>query len=161
MASQQDDPMDIAEQSVTPEFAVIDEVVRAHAPDFAARGFILMNVAVEGPPRVLRTIVFHFSNPSIGLLLDVSSFLGRSGVKRGFNAMIIAPGNRTLNVHDYLVRHERSEEAQSLTNEAPSDVRAFAESSVRLFLDLLDGALKPVVEGKTFEETPIDWAGYK
>jgi hypothetical protein len=64
-------------------------------------------------------------------------------------------------VHDYLVRHGRSDEARLLTNDAPTDVRAFSELAIRLLLDLLAGELKPVVEGKTFEETPIDWQGYK
>jgi hypothetical protein len=153
--------MDIVEQSFAPEFAVVDEVVRAHAPEFAARGFTLMNVAVEGPPRLLRTIVFLFSNVRAGLLMDVSSFLGRAGLKRGFNAIISAPGNRTLNVHDYLVLHGRSDLARLLTNDAPMDVRAFSESTVRMLIGLLDDELKPIVEGKTFEETPIDWQGYK
>jgi hypothetical protein len=26
---------------------------------------------------------------------------------------------------------------------------------------LLDADLKPILEGKTFEEIPIDWVGYK
>ncbi len=69
--------MDIVEQSLAPEFAVVDEVVRAHASEFAARGFTLTNVTVN-PSQLIRSIVFHFSNARAGLLLDISSFLGRA-----------------------------------------------------------------------------------
>ncbi len=75
--------------------------------------------------------------------------------------MISTPDNRKLNVHDYLVLHGRSDMARLLTDDAPTDVRAFSESSVRMLIGLLDNELKPIVEGKTFEETPIDWDGYK
>jgi hypothetical protein len=157
MALQQNGHTYFDEQSFAP-FAVIDEVVRSHEPEFAALGFTLKNVMLEGPPPA---IVFQFSNAGADRFLDVSSFLARTSPRRGFSAMISTAANRKLSVHDYLVRHGRSDIAQMLTDDAPSDVRAFAESSVRLLLDLLNGELKPVVDGKTFEETPIDWAGYK
>src|SRR6185503_16668750 len=95
----QDDSMDSVAQS--PEFAVVDDVFRARVADFAARGFNLTNVTVD-PSRVIRSLTFHFSNVRTGLLLDVSFFLGRSGLKQGFNAMISRPDNRKLDVKDYL-----------------------------------------------------------
>jgi hypothetical protein len=158
MRSQQDQPRGVTQQSAPVEFAEVADVVKMYAPEFAARGFTLHDVTVDGPPP---SIYFHFSNPRTDLLLDVSSFLARSSPKRGFNAMISTPDNRKLNVRNYLVRHGRSDVAELLTDNAPSDVRAFSEASIRLLLDLLDGELKPIVEGETFEETPIDWAGYK
>jgi hypothetical protein len=152
--------MNTVEQPSAPEFTVVAEVVRAHAPEFAARGFTLMNVT-ENPSQLIRSIVFHFSNARTDLFLDISSFLGRAGLKRGFNAMISTRDNRKLNVHEYLVLHGRSDMAELLTDDAPTDVRAFSESSVRMLIGLLDNELKPIVEGTTFEETPIDWQGYK
>ena len=64
--------MDIGEQSLAAEFAVVDDVVRTHAPEFAARGFTFMNVTEGGTPPFLRSIAFHFSNARTGLLLDIS-----------------------------------------------------------------------------------------
>jgi hypothetical protein len=161
MPSQQDDSMGFVQESYGPEFAEVDEVVRAHTPEFAARGFTLMDVTIERPGSVLRSIVFHFANARAGLRLRISSFVGTSSPKRGFSAMISTTDHRKLNVYDYLVRHGRRDMAQLLTDDAPADVRAFCEASVRLLIGLLDNELKPVVEGKTFEETPIDWDGYK
>ena len=76
--------------------------------------------------------------------------------------MICPPDNRKLNVRDYLDRHGRSETSASFTSDDPTrGLREFAESTVRTLLGLFDNELKPIVEGKRFEETPIDWQGYK
>jgi hypothetical protein len=42
----------IIEQPLAPDFAVVDEVLRAHASEFAACGFALVN-ANEHPPVLL------------------------------------------------------------------------------------------------------------
>jgi hypothetical protein len=48
------------------------------------------------------------------------------------------------------------------TSDVPAtELRAFTETAVRTLLTLFDNELKPVVEGKTFETTPVDWDGYK
>jgi hypothetical protein len=153
--------MDIGEQSLAAEFAVVDEAVGAHASEFAARGLILRNLAEGGTPPFVRSIRFHFSNARAGLRLSVSFFVGRSGARRGFTAMIEKTGHGSLDVGDYLEHHGRSDMARLLIHDGPTDVRAFAESSLRMLLGLLDDELKPIVEGETFEETPIDWQGYK
>lgn len=162
MTVQQGDSMDIGEQSFAAEFAVVDEVVRAAAPEFAARGFVLTNVAVEGSPRALLSLVSHFSNKQADLDLTVSFFAASDGLNGGFNVMIVKPPNRKLVVLDYLERRGRTDLPRLFTYSDPAtDLRSFAESRIRTLLDLLDGELKPIVEGKTFEETPIDWQGYK
>ncbi len=154
--------MDIVEQPSAPEFAVVDEVVRAHAPEFAARGFVLTNATLEGSPRSLVALVFHFSNHQAGLELTVSFFPASDGLNGGFNAMIIKPRNRKLVVLDYLERRGRSDLPELFRYDDPAtDLRRFAESTIRTLVGLLDDELKPIVEGKTFEETPIDWQGYK
>ena len=40
-------------------------------------------------------------------------------------------------------------------------MRGFADAAVRTLLGLFDTELKAVLDGETFEETPIDWQGYK
>jgi hypothetical protein len=154
--------MNIADQPFSSEFAVVDEIVRAHASDFAARGFVLTNATVEGSPRLFPFLVFHFSNNQAGLDLDVSFFPASDGLNGGFNAMIVKPRNRKLVVLDYLKRRGRSDLPGLFTyNDPATDLRRFAESTVRTLIGLLDNELKSIVEGKTFEETPIDWQGYK
>ncbi len=154
--------MDIVEQPFAAEFAVVDEVVRAHAAEFANRGFFLKNATVEGSPESLLLRVFHFSDSRTGLDLRLSFFPASDGLKGGFNAMIVKPLNRKLVVLDYLESRGRSDLQELFTYDDPAtDLRIFAESTIRVLLGLLDNELKPIVEGKTFEETPIDWQGYK
>jgi hypothetical protein len=154
--------MDLVEQSYAAEFAVVDEVVRVYASEFEARGFVLTNTTVEGSPRSLVFRVFHFANSQAGLDLTVSFFPASDGLRGGFNAMIVKPENRKLVVLDYLERHGRTDLPALFTYDDPAtDLRRFTESTIRTLLGLLDNELKPVVQGKTFEETPIDWGGYK
>jgi hypothetical protein len=154
--------MDIAEQSAAVEFAVVDDVVRAHVPEFAHRGFTLVNVTEGGTRPVVRSIAFHFSHAHTGLLLYLSFFVGRSGTRRGFTALINKHDEGSLNVEDYLKLHGHSDVSASFTLDGPpTDLRGFAESAMQTLLGLLDKELKPIVEGKTFEVTPIDWQGYK
>jgi hypothetical protein len=155
----QDDSMDIGEQSLAVEFAVVDEVVRANAPEFAARGFTLMNVTEGGTPPFVRSTAFHFSHARAGLLLDLSFFAG--GNRRGFNALISKPDNGRLDVRDYLKLHGRTETSALLTSDDPTTLREFAESAMRVLIGVFDDELKPVVEGTKFESTPFDWQGYK
>jgi hypothetical protein len=151
--------MDIREQSSPAEFAVVEDVVRTHTSGFAARGFTLINVTEGGTPPFVRSISFHFSNPGAGLLLDVSFFVGR---RRGFTALISKPGHGRLDVGDYLDLHGQSEMSALFTSDDPgTDVRAFAEATIRRLLGLLDNELKPIIDGQTWESTPIDWQGHK
>jgi hypothetical protein len=94
--------------------------------------------------------------------VSLSPFVGGSGPRRGFIALMCNSENRKLNVSDYLARHGRGEIAASFTCDDPTtDLRSFTESTILALLELFDNELKPIVEGKTFEETPIDWQGYK
>jgi hypothetical protein len=158
--SQQDNAMNIAEQSSAPEFAVVEEVFHAHASEFASRGFIFVKVT-DGTPLV-QSRGFEFWNAHAGLSLTVSFVVGVSGQRRSFNALIHKPDHGTLNVRDYLKLHGRAEMISVFTSDVPAaELRAFTETAVRTLLTLFDNDLRPVIEGKTFEETPIDWDGYK
>jgi len=152
--------MNVVDQSFTRELAVVEEVFHAYASEFASRGFTLMNVTDRTP--LTQSIVFHFSNARARLLLNVSFVVGVSGRRRGFVALICNADNRKLDVRDYLKLHGRSEISEMFTSDDPTrDVRSFTESTIRTLLQVFDNELKPIVDGKTFEETPIDWQGYK
>jgi hypothetical protein len=154
--------MNQAEVALTGDFATVNEVVRQHAPGFATRGFELTGVTLEGSPRLQRFPVFHFLNSRTRMRIDVSFFADARRQKGGFTVLIIRPVNRKLDVEDYLKLHGREELSKSFSYREPNtDVRGFAESFFRMLGGLLDEDLKPIVDGKVFEETPIDWMGYK
>jgi hypothetical protein len=94
--------------------------------------------------------------------IDISFVAATKGLNGGFTVLIIKPVNHKLSVEAYLKSHGREILTGFFTYHDPTtDVRSFADSFLRMLVGLLDGDLKPILDGKTFEETPIDWMGYK
>jgi len=120
MLSQQDDAMNIADQPFSSEFAVVDEVVRAAASEFAARGFVLMNATVEGSPRLLPFLVFH-SRTTGRLGSRCIVFSGERWPQWRLQRDDNQPKNRKLVVLDYLERRGRSDLPRLFTYKRSSD----------------------------------------
>ena len=94
--------------------------------------------------------------------IDISFCAATRGLNGGFTVLIIKPVNHKLNVEDYLKAHDREMLTEYFTyRDTSTNVRAFADMFLQMLVGLLDRDLKPIIEGKTFEETPIDWMGYK
>jgi hypothetical protein len=154
--------MNQVEATLTGDYGVVDEVVRRYVPRFAAHGFEFTGVTIEGSPKLPRFPIFHFLNKRTGMRIGVSFSAAVEGRNGGFTVLIINPVNRKLNVNDYLKLHGREELSKFFTyRDPPTDIRSFADSFLQMLCGLLDQDLKPIVDGKTFEETPIDWMGYK
>jgi len=67
-----------------------------------------------------------------------------------------------LDVKTYLKLHGREELTKLFRYRDPkTDVGRFADSLFQMLVGLFDQELKSIIEGETFEETPIDWQGYK
>jgi hypothetical protein len=129
---------------------------------FPPLGFELTEITLEGSPRLSQFPVFHYLNKQTGMRFHISFFAAKDGLNGGFTILIIKPVNRKLNVEDYLKRRERNELTSFFTYpDAKTDVRKFANNFLQMFCKLLDTDLKPIIDGQTFEETPIDWQGYK
>jgi hypothetical protein len=148
--------------SFTGDFAIVNEAVRRYTPGFSAHGFQLTGVTLEGSAKLQRFPVFHFLNERTAMGIDISFISAAGGLNGGFTVLLIKPENRKLDVEDYLKSHGREGLTKFFTYRAPAtDVRGFADTFLQMFVGLLDRDLKPILEGKTFEETPIDWMGYK
>jgi len=148
--------------SLTGDFAIVNEAVRRYVPGFSAHGFRLTEVTLEGSAKLQRFPVFHFLNEHTAMGIDVSFISATGGLNGGFTVLLIKPGKHKLDVEDYLKSHEREGLTRFFTYRDPAtDVRGFADTFLQMFVGLLDRDLKPIIEGKTFEETPIDWMGYK
>jgi len=147
---------------LTGDFATVHDVVLQYAPVFAAHGFAFKGVALQGSAELVRFPVFHFLNDQSNLRIDISFISAAGGLNGGFTAMIIKPVNQKLDVEDYLKAHDREAFTRFFTYRDPAtDVRRFADTFFQLITGLLDRDLKPILEGRTFEETPVDWMGYK
>ena len=147
---------------LTGDDAIVNEVVHQHAPAFAAHGFQFKEVTLEGSQELGRFPIFHFQNERTAMGIDLSFCAAARGLNGGFTVLIVKPVNRKLDVEDYLVSHDREALTRFFTyRDTETDVRRFADTFLKMFVGLLDRDLKTILEGNTFEETPIDWMGYK
>ena len=154
--------MNQGEVALTGDSAIVNEVVRQHASSFGRYGFELTGVTLEGSPKLQPFPVFHLLNKRTGMRIDVSFFAATGRLNGGFTVLIIKPVNRKLDVEDYLKLHGREELTTFFNYREPTtDVRRFADSFLQMLVGLLNKDLKPILDGKLFEETPIDWMGYK
>ena len=154
--------MEQPEVHLTGEDAIVSEVVRRHAASFEARGFQFAGAKLAGSTKLDRYPAFSFVNKQTGLQIYVSFSAAREGLNGGFVLFLVNPDNRKLNVQDFLKLHGRTEPMKLFTYRDPkTDVRTFAESFFDMVDGLLDSDLKPILDGESFEETPIDWMGYR
>lgn len=147
---------------LTGDFEIISEVVRQQEGEFAARGFEFSEVVWEGSPKLRRYPVFKFRNRRTGMMIDIAFFPASAGRNGGFVVTIIKPVNHVLNVKDYLKLHKNEEPTRFFTYRDPNtDVRSFAREFFQTFVGLMHKELAPILEGRVWEDTPIDWMGYK
>jgi hypothetical protein len=67
-----------------------------------------------------------------------------------------------MDVEDHFKLQKHEELTTAFRYRDPkTNVRNFADSFFRALLDLFDKELKPVVDRGLFEETPVDWMGYR
>jgi hypothetical protein len=142
--------------------ALIESVVREHTSEFAERGFKLNKVELANYPKGRTVPIFHFVNESTRLTMRISFIEALSGRNGGFTVLLVKPGNHKLNVEDFLKRHAMQDLATAFTyHGGDSEIRSFAESFIASLIRLMDGPLRPVFSGEVWEDTPIDWMGYK
>lgn len=148
--------------ALTGDDSIVNEVIHKHAPAFAACGFEFKEVTLEGSQELVRFPIFHFLNEHTAMGMDISFCAAAGGLNGGFTALIIKPVNHKLDVEDYLKEHGREALTKFFTYRDPAtDVRTFADTFLVMLAGLLERDLKPILDGRIFEETPIDWMGYK
>lgn len=149
--------------TLTGDNAVVSDVVREYVPKCGTHGLAFRGVTLDrAASRHEPYPSFHFSNPKNGIRMDVSFAPATQDLNGRFVVRIRKPTNQTLNVSEYLKAHGREELTKYFTYHDPAtDVRRFAEDFVQMLIKLMETDLKPVLEGRVFEETPIDWMGYK
>jgi len=149
------------ETDLSGDFAVVANVVNRYADKMTSLGFYQDRITIEGSPQTVVFIVFHFLNYQTEIILNISFSPARHGRNGGFNAFLIRPGNRKLSLKEYLKLHGLGDAFKSFTYREPIDVGMFADTFLRSLIRLLEEDLKPFLDGTAWEETPIDWMGYK
>jgi hypothetical protein len=151
-----------ADPPLTGDFEIVGEIVGQHTENFSASGFEFAEVTWEGSPNLIRYPVFKFVNQRVGLSIRILFFPAQTGRNGGFVVSISKPVNHVLNVEDYLKFRGQEDFIPFFTYRDPNtDVRAFSEAFFQMLGRLLRGQLAPILQGKAWEDTPIDWMGYK
>ena len=154
--------MDQQQPTLTGSDGAVEKVIRETVPTFSRLGFAFTGFTVGGSSATQRFPIFHFFNKDTGQRIDLSFLAARGGLNGGFNVLIVAPKNRKLDVEDYLKLHRIEEPIRAFTYRDPeTDVRLFATDFLNVLFRLFETDLKPILQGKAFEETPIDWMGYR
>jgi hypothetical protein len=147
---------------LTGSFAVVGDSVHQHLDEFARHGFKLSSVVWRGSDKLGRYPIFKFLNQRTGMAMRISFFPAQNGLNGGFVTMILKPVNHRLDVEDYLKMHAKSELTRFFTYRDPNaDLRVFAHAFLQMLDGLMAKELMPVLEGKVWEDTPVDWQGYK
>jgi len=151
-----------AEETLTGFFATVSEVLHGYSAQFSAQGFEYRATEWEGSPKLGRYPVFKFWNERRSMefaILFSPALEGRNG---GFVAALAKPSNHLLNVEDYLKLHGREELTHFFTYREPStDIRAFAQAFFQMLVGVMRSELASILDGRVWEDTPIDWQGYK
>jgi hypothetical protein len=147
---------------VTNEVSIVYEVARTYLGDISAKGYSVRSVKVECKEQIPPCLSILFLNRKIFLELDISFFPARNGGNGAFLCRISKSNGQHLRVEDYLKIHGRHDLLPYFTYLDPkTDIATFANDFFKMLLALFHSDMKSIIEGKTFEETPIDWLSYK
>jgi hypothetical protein len=154
--------MTLLDVPITGDFQIVSNILREHAGDFLSSGFEFSDVKWEGSADLGYFLVFHFANQRTGMVIRLAFFVPEGESNGGFTAMILKPGNHTLNIKEFLKLHGREDLMRFFTYRNPeTDVRAFTEAFLRMLNGIFRKELAPTLLGEVWEDTPIDWQGYK
>lgn len=108
------------------------------------------------------TLLIKFRNPSSGMSIRLTFFAATGGRNGGFTAFIVRRDQASLDVAQFLRnRNLRSALQHFFYRDESTDVSTFASAFVQTLDDLLENELKDVVEGRRWENVPVDWMGLK
>jgi hypothetical protein len=151
-----------AEETLSGSFATVSEVIREYTVEFSARGFDYRATEWEGSAKLGRYPVFKFWNERRKMEFAILFSPAREGRNGGFVVTITKPKKHLLNVKDFLKRHGREDLAHFFSYCEPNlDIRAFAGAFFQMLVGVMRNELAPILEGRVWEDTPIDWHGYK
>lgn len=147
---------------LTGDYAIVQGVILQYLPRFEAHKFELREIAEATVAGENRHPVFRFFNDQIQVRLDLAFSAAINGLNGGFTAHFEDRKRRLLDVEVYLKSHGHQDLSKLMTYRDPNtNIGAFADSFLKVFCSLFDTDLKPIVDGQTFEETPVDWLGYR
>jgi|SRR5579884_142608 len=143
-------------------FALVTKLVESHLHIFQKHGFNyeqskIINFRASG-----NMLTMLFSNKITGMQIDLNFAHAANGFNGGFLLYIINIEGKRLNVGKYLLLHGLTKERLLFTyTENVPDFEKYCETFLSMLDQLLSGELKPIIDGKKWEDIPFDWGDYK
>ncbi len=143
-------------------FATTKQLMDRHLDIFQRRGFILVDQTFDKNSQVGPELLFRFFNKLTKLNLNVALTVSTRSNKGIFVVQIVNSRKEDLIAENYLRIHGYTAEASLFvcTEDVP-DFRNYVEGFLSMLDRVFDNQLKPILSGKEWETTPIDWYGYK
>lgn len=148
--------------SVKEEIRIAVRTVESFRDRFSTFGLEYLGAQTEQSNLAGDSAVFLFRHVKSGVLLRLSVFPSIAAKKRSAVVILTNRRGQTLNVNDYLTVHKQEEtRSEFVADRASADIGTFVEHVVNALLNLLAADLRTVLEGRHWEDIPIDWAGYR
>lgn len=146
----------------TAELRVSETLLQTHTSDLADRGLVYEDSKTDHSALAGDSVVASFVHRTNAIRLTITVFPGLSIDDRGFLVIIRRANGDALNLIDFLRLRGKGNLIDGFVNGHPQpDIGAFVEGCLQTLLELLDTDLKPILEGRDWESTPVDWKGYK
>jgi hypothetical protein len=146
------------------ERASAEASLRKHSGIFTSRGFVYRGLEVQHSKLLPDYNLFTFVNPATGRTIEISHVPSFDSRGRTFVFTIGDGSGKSFALATYLRAHGRDDLVRTLENASNiPDFDAALEEVIRTLQHIVDGDphLAEIIDGKTWEDVPFDWMGYK
>ncbi|HZU30921.1 MAG TPA: hypothetical protein VFB79_07385 [Candidatus Angelobacter sp.] len=143
-------------------FDLVVNLIKTNINIFEKRGFTYDRHAIHVTKTGMNVLQFYFHNVSTGMKLRLHYTYPPPGMNAGFFLYIENPAGKDLDVEDYLRLHGFVKERLlfTYTDNVP-DFQKYCETFLSTLDHLFSTELKPILDGKKWEDIPFDWGDYK
>jgi hypothetical protein len=144
------------------EFDEITDLVLKRLQLFACHGYGFAHSEILKSKAELKYLSFEFHNESTQMRIVLSYVQPKDGTQRLFSIFITNSRKEEFHPTSWLKQQGRIEDVKHLMRSSESvSVIQFAENALRFIHDLFKNELKDIVEGRSWDDAPIDWVGFK
>lgn len=143
-------------------FTLAIQKVEEHRSAFERLGLVYKDHTLKEDSLTGPSVWFSFVNESnaMNVSFAISPPVGKRNGR--FGTYIVTPSNRTLDVESYLRKHGLLKQAILLTyTDQVADLGSYFDTVLDTLETLFSSKLKPILEGKEWENIPFDWGPYK